>query len=558
MNLKARKIRGLGSQSVCLKSSKKDVKVTARILVVDDEQSIRESSVKLLQRKGYDARAAASGEEALTMIQQQPFDLVVLDIRMPGMDGIEVLRRATTLLPDIQVLMLTGHGTIDTAIEAMEYGATGFLRKPISIEKLQKSIDDALDRANTKKENARFKALVPLFELNKKLLSEMDQGNLIEIILKTVNTELNADGTEISLWDEDGDHVIRVANHSTANLIADSGADQDIVKRAISTMKPLVLSRGDGMIFETWDNVHLINSGYDIFVPLAGRDKTFGVLRVTRLPPHKPLSISDLEFLFTLCGQSSIAISNIRLYKSLEKAHLEVEELLKRVITNTEDERLRISLELHDGPIQSIIASQFAVQACRVLLNNDIAKIDEKLRSIGQTLLESTHSLRRIVSDLHPPDLEKSGLISAIQEYLGIVERETAMRCHLKVTGKVAKLVYATERGLYYIVREALTNTKKHAEASEIWVSIEFLEDKLVLSVRDNGKGFDLSGEANSLAGEHVGLRSMKERARVLRGGLTVKSKPREGTTVELVLPLVAHVLQPDPRKETSRVKMGS
>lgn len=517
--------------------------MSAKILVVDDEQNIRESSVKLLQRKGYDAHGAGSGAEALTLIQQESFDLLLLDIRMPGMDGIEVLRRATELIPDIQVLMLTGHGTIDTAIEAMEFGAIGFLRKPIAIDNLQKGIEDALFRGSTRKENARLRAIMPLFDLNKQLLSELNEGKIIDIILKTVNSEIGADNAEITLWDEDGNHIIKLASNSTSPSGSIETA-QDIITKVSATMKPLVFSIGDKTIIEAWDNIHQIQSGYDIYVPLTTRDKSIGVLKVSKLAPHKPLQSSDLEFLFTLCSQSSIAISNARLYDSLEKAHIEVEELLKRVIKNTEDERLRISLELHDGPIQSIIASQFAIQACRGLLDNGMTQVNEKLQNIGKNLLESTHSLRRIVSDLHPPDLEKSGLLSAIQEYLGIIEQENNLKCHLKVKGKIVKLAHSTERGLYYIVREAVTNIKKHAEASTIEVRLEFQDENLITSVRDDGKGFDISKEGQTSLMEHVGLRSIKERARVLRSDVTINSKFGEGTTVKLVLPLNFHIQQ--------------
>ena len=519
--------------------------MSSKILVIDDEQNIRESSVRLLQKKGYDARGAESGAAALTMIQQESYDLLLLDARMPGMDGIEVLHRATEMIPDIQVIMLTGHGTIDMAIEAMEYGAIGFLRKPIAIDNLQKSIDDALARGITRKENTRLKALMPLFELNKQLLSELDEGKLIEIILKTINAEIGADNTEITLWDKDGNHIIKLANNNaTANPINSERTNEDMIRKVSATMKPLVFSRADAKIFETWDDIHRINSGYDIYIPLIAMNEPIGVLKVTKLMPHKPLQYSDLEFLFTLCGQSSIGISNARLYNNLEKAHIEVEELLKRVITNTEDERLRISLELHDGPIQSIIASQFSIQACRGLLGDNMTQIDEKLQNIGKTLLDSTHNLRRIVSDLHPPDLEKSGLISAIQEYLGISEHENDLKCHLKIKGKMVKLDYSTERGLYYIVREAVTNIKKHAEASTIEATLEFQDEYLIVSVRDDGKGFDPSKEEHNSIIEHVGLRSIRERARVLRSNITINSKPGEGTTVELVLPLKFHIQQ--------------
>lgn len=121
-----------------------------KILVVDDEKHIRDSCIKLLQRKRFDAEGAADGAEALEKIGKAAYELVLLDIRMPGMDGIEVLRRARQIAPDILVLVLTGHGTLDTANEAMKLGAAGFIRKPISIEDLAESIDETLGRVHKK------------------------------------------------------------------------------------------------------------------------------------------------------------------------------------------------------------------------------------------------------------------------------------------------------------------------------------------------------------------------------------------------------------------------
>jgi DNA-binding NtrC family response regulator len=118
--------------------------MSKKILVVDDEKHIRDSCIKLLQRKRFNAIGAGSGQEALDKIKGESFDLVLLDVRMPGIDGIEVLRRAKEIVPDLLVLILTGHGTIDTANEAMKLGAAGFIRKPIAIESLAESIDEAL------------------------------------------------------------------------------------------------------------------------------------------------------------------------------------------------------------------------------------------------------------------------------------------------------------------------------------------------------------------------------------------------------------------------------
>ena len=94
------------------------------------------------------------------------------------------------------------------------------------------------------------------------------------------------------------------------------------------------------------------------------------------------------------------------------------------------------------------------------------------------------------------------------------------------------------------MVREAITNIKKHAEASTIKVTIEFQVKNLIVTVRDDGKGFDPSKEEHDSIIKHVGLRSIKERARVLRSNVTINSKQGEGTTVKLVLPLNSHVQQ--------------
>lgn len=88
------------------------------------------------------------------------------------------------------------------------------------------------------------------------------------------------------------------------------------------------------------------------------------------------------------------------------------------------------------------------------------------------------------------------------------------------------------------MVREAITNVRKHAAASEINVLVEFQDDNLIVDVSDNGKGFDLSGEDIGFDTEHLGIRSMKERAKLLKGNILIDSRPGKGTTVKLVVPI--------------------
>jgi DNA-binding response OmpR family regulator len=116
----------------------------ARILVVDDEVSIRRTLTRLFARMGYQAAEAASGQEALEQIGAQRFDLVILDIRMPDMDGTEVLKAARPAAPNTVFILLTAHGTLDSAIVAIRHGAFDYLVKPSPVQEIVRAVEAGL------------------------------------------------------------------------------------------------------------------------------------------------------------------------------------------------------------------------------------------------------------------------------------------------------------------------------------------------------------------------------------------------------------------------------
>ncbi|NLF78091.1 MAG: response regulator, partial [Chloroflexi bacterium] len=119
----------------------------AYILVVDDEGAIRYSISKTLQRVGYQVHTAASGEEALEMMQRQNYDVVLTDIRMPGLTGVELLARIKEQAPDAVVILLTGYASLETAIESLRLGAHDYLVKPSSSQDIRQSVAQGLERA---------------------------------------------------------------------------------------------------------------------------------------------------------------------------------------------------------------------------------------------------------------------------------------------------------------------------------------------------------------------------------------------------------------------------
>ncbi|MEI9475198.1 MAG: sigma-54 dependent transcriptional regulator [Deltaproteobacteria bacterium] len=131
-----------------------------KILVVDDEQSMREFLDIMLKKEGYKVSLASNGEEVLKYIDKDIFDLVLLDIRMPKMDGITVLRKIKSTSPETAVIMITAYASADTAIKAMKEGAYDYITKPFKVDEIKLIIKNALEKKHLQKENILLKRVV--------------------------------------------------------------------------------------------------------------------------------------------------------------------------------------------------------------------------------------------------------------------------------------------------------------------------------------------------------------------------------------------------------------
>ena len=117
-----------------------------RVLLVDDETEFAEILAERMEARGLQVETADSGEAAVRLVEKKPFDAILLDLAMPGMDGIETLKRLRKLNPDLQIILLTGHATVDKGVEAMKLGAIDFVEKPADIDKLMAKIEVASSR----------------------------------------------------------------------------------------------------------------------------------------------------------------------------------------------------------------------------------------------------------------------------------------------------------------------------------------------------------------------------------------------------------------------------
>lgn len=126
-----------------------------KLMLVDDEERYLKTTAKLIEKKGYEVFTARSGEEALQKLKVQDVHVVILDMKMPGMDGNETLKAAKTLYPLVEIILLTGHATVDSAIDGLKNGAFDYLMKPADIDQILEKALDAFEKRQRVEEKIR-------------------------------------------------------------------------------------------------------------------------------------------------------------------------------------------------------------------------------------------------------------------------------------------------------------------------------------------------------------------------------------------------------------------
>jgi signal transduction histidine kinase len=234
----------------------------------------------------------------------------------------------------------------------------------------------------------------------------------------------------------------------------------------------------------------------------------------------------------------------------LQEAHKELQEreqvlrhLSNAMAEERADERLQIAGYLHDDLAQVLFRLSIQVDVARKMLDKgDIPNVTSQLEKIRESKQETSDRIRALIRDLHRSPLGAKGLAEALESFTDEVGRDSNVQFHRDVAdidlpAPIALLVY-------HIAREGLMNALKHAQASDMWISVREVDDQIELQLRDNGVGFDMS-----LPGPegHFGMAMMKERAEVGGGKFELQSAPGQGTTITVRFPTALLQQEPQP-----------
>lgn len=224
--------------------------------------------------------------------------------------------------------------------------------------------------------------------------------------------------------------------------------------------------------------------------------------------------------------------SEIHARKQAEEA---LHTLSRQVLEAQENERRRLARELHDEIGQALTALKFNLHAAQRQPDTLHARLDDSLGIVNRTLQQ----VRNLSLDLRPSMLDDFGLTAALNWYMERQAERVGFAVHVTIDPIPADLSPAIATTCFRVVQEAVTNTARHAQATDVWVTLRCSNQKLLLSVRDNGRGFDVeSAQQRAGRGFSMGLPGMQERARLVDGELVIFSAPEQGTQITATLPL--------------------
>jgi signal transduction histidine kinase len=213
-------------------------------------------------------------------------------------------------------------------------------------------------------------------------------------------------------------------------------------------------------------------------------------------------------------------------------------DYIAAITEGQEEERKRLARELHDDTAQALIALRQQVEAAQKLVAHDPERAAERLAQVRTMLAETLEGVRRFGRDLRPIYLEDLGLLPAVEMLSREADQQENLSVQLTISGTARRLPPDLELATYRIVQEAVNNVVQHANANQAWVAVRFETERLILSVRDDGLGFEAPDLPDALARRgHFGLMGIQERTFLYGGKLVIHSAPGEGTELTVHVP---------------------
>ncbi|MBF8284957.1 MAG: hypothetical protein HW378_3872, partial [Anaerolineales bacterium] len=306
-----------------------------RLLIVDDEVELMTALREMLTRQGYEAVGFTSGEQALEALREGEFDLLLTDLMMPGLDGIALLRAGLDIDPHLVGIIMTGQGTVQTAVEAMKTGAFDYVLKPFKLSAVLPILSRALDVRRLRLENVQLRETVAIYELSQAIAFTLDLNTILNKAADAALQQCEADEASIMLPTPEGKelYVAAVRGEQRAHLLGARVPFEQSIAGWVARQREPVNLQGevrDARFAPIYPRPDIHSA---ISIPMLAGNQLVGVLNVNATRRRRRFTLGQVKALSILVSTAAAALENAWLHAQVQEA----EERFRRLAENARD-----------------------------------------------------------------------------------------------------------------------------------------------------------------------------------------------------------------------------
>lgn len=516
-----------------------------KILIVDDEFTIREVCARVLEKHGYKTAQAEDGLEALEKIEKQPFDIIITDINMPRMDGFGLIKQLKSRNSNTPVIVITGFTDVETAVNAMKAGAYDYITKPFNLEDLLLKTNKCMGHRLAGLESNLFKRIAAMNETVLSIVrSSKNEDEILRVILeKSLEFSGSVSGL-ILIYDNEENRIKScISNNTGENTREFLDLSKQAADKAIRENRVVIFNGGPGNNLDLKKSAPLPGPCSFACIPMAFKDKLSGAICLNR-GSGNPGGFSDMEIrtLEILASQAASVLIGFRNYSELVET-----DRLKSEFLGIVSHELRTPLMAIGGAVEMLeVPSTEEQNTLRSIVSRNLERMDKLVCELLDFARMESGKQKFHFAD---------GSVSDIARDLSADFREKFNKKNIKFITKIqdTPLLKIDSERISQVISNLLSNSGKYTKSGgEITLSLEDKTTEITLTVKDNGVGIPEDKQArifdkfyqveNSLTrkegGFGLGLSIVKSIIEAHKGRVWLESGLNKGTAFHVTLPV--------------------
>jgi signal transduction histidine kinase/DNA-binding response OmpR family regulator len=540
---------------------------TARLLIVDDEAALMTALCKTLELEGYVTTGFTSAREALKHLAEREFDILLTDLMMPEMDGIALLRAAQEIDRDLVGIVMTGHGTIDTAVKALQSGALDYVLKPFRLDNLVPVLVRALSVRRLQAENIRLRETLSIHELARAITRGLEHEEIVQRTLAAAMQQHDAGVVCILVPTPDGSALRVAGSHGLHPSGTGNGSvplDRSVSDWVSSAREQLSSWDGSGPLPAVFEPP-FAGRRRGVALPMVVGGNFYGILEFSSRAAQRRLSPGQVKALDILASTAASAFEADSLLTQLRSMNQDLE---RRVQDRTRElEASNADLESFSYSVSHDLRAPLrAIDGyCQILVSEYAGVIPDEARDFLAKVCAAVARMQHLIDDLlHLARFSRQPL-QARRVHVTDLTRRVASSLEDKSRRVQLEIPDLPDcQGDSSLLEQVLVNLLSNAfkftatrDPARIEVGAYRQDNEQVYFVRDNGVGFDMQ-YADKLFGAFQRMHTQAQFPgtgiglsivhRIIRrhGGRTwAESRPQEGTTLYFSLPIATEAAVP-------------